>query len=101
MDCMSRVTVGERMLGGVRGKSAMSILLVTVMLSSLMVHLMPASHILEETPTRRDSGTVDYDLYFASAPGGHPTDGRITTERPESGGQEEESKELRWRKLWT
>ena len=69
----------------------MSILLVTVMLSSLMVHLMPASHVLEETPTRRDSGTVDYDLYFASAPGGHPTDGRITTERPESGGQEEES----------
>ena len=69
----------------------MSILLVTVMLTSLMVHLTPSHDSLEEIPNRMDSGTVSYDLYFASAPGGHPTDGRITTERPDSGGQEEES----------
>jgi hypothetical protein len=56
-----------------------------------MIHMIPTSQSLDEAPTRSDSGTVSYDLYFASAPGGHPTDGRITTERPDSGGQEEES----------
>ena len=91
MGCMSRVTVGERMLGVTRGKSTMAILLVAIMLSSLMVNLTPASQSLDESPVRSDSSTVSYDLYFASAPGGHPTDGRITTERPDSGGQEEES----------
>jgi len=69
----------------------MAILLVAVMLSSFMIHMIPTSQTLDEVPTRSDSGTVSYDLYFASAPGGHPTDGRITTERPDSGGQEEES----------
>ena len=91
MGCMSRVTVGERMLGGTRGKSTMAILLVTVMLSSFMLGLTPAAQSLDEAPTRNESSTVEYDLYFASAPGGHPTDGRITTARPDSGGQEEES----------
>jgi len=91
MGCMSRVTVGERMLGVTRGKSTMAILLVAIMLSSLMVNLTPAPQSLNELPVRSDSGSISYDLYFASAPGGHPTDGRITTERPDSGGQDEES----------
>ena len=91
MGCMSRVTVGERMLGVSRGKSRMAILLVAVMLSSFMIYMIPTPQSLDDAPPRNDSATVEYDLYFASAPGGHPTDGRITTERPDSGGQEEES----------
>ena len=87
---MSRVTVGERMLGVSRGKSTLAISLVLVMLSSLMLTFVPPVQ-LDEVPVRSESNTVNYDLYFASAPGGHPTDGRITTERPDSGGQEEES----------
>jgi hypothetical protein len=79
------------MLGVTRGKSTLAILLVAIMLSSLLVNLTPAPQSLDESAIRSDSGTVSYDLYFASAPGGHPTDGRITTERPDSGGQEEES----------
>ena len=69
----------------------MAILLVAIMLSSVMGNFVPTPIALEDEPVRRDSGTVSYDLYFASAPGGHPTDGRITTERPDSGGQDEES----------
>ena len=79
------------MLGMSRGKSMVAILLVAIMLSSVMGNFVPAPIALEEEPVRHDSGTVSYDLYFASAPGGHPTDGRITTERPDSGGQDEES----------
>ena len=79
------------MLGVSRGKSSMAILLVVVMLSSVLGNFVPAPTALEEKPIRHESDTVSYDLYFASAPGGHPTDGRITTERPDSGGQEEES----------
>ena len=79
------------MLGMTRGKSSVAILLVAVMLSSVMCNFVPAPIVLEDEPVRHNSGTVSYDLYFASAPGGHPTDGRITTERPDSGGQDEES----------
>ncbi len=79
------------MLSGSRGNNTAAILLVVVMLSSMFATLVPAPSLLEEAPIRSESGTVNYDLYFASAPGGHPTDGRITTERPDSGGQDEES----------
>ena len=79
------------MLGMSRSKSRVAILLVAIMLSSVMGNFVPTPIALEDEPVRRDSGTVSYDLYFASAPGGHPTDGRITTERPDSGGQDEES----------
>ena len=85
------VTVGDNVSSGFRGNNAVAILLVFVMLSSMFAALAPTPSSLEEAPIRSESGTVNYDLYFASAPGGHPTDGRITTERPDSGGQEEES----------
>ena len=80
------------MLGRTPSKTSLSLLLVAVMLTSLMLGLVPPPAELEEASDASEvSGTVSYDLYFASAPGGHPTDGRITTERPDSGGQEEES----------
>ena len=79
------------MLGVSRGKTALAILLVAIMLTSLSATMVPVPQSLDIEPIRNDSNTVSYDLYFASAPGGHPTDGRITTERPDSGGQEEES----------
>ena len=79
------------MLGVSRGKTAVAILLVTIMLTSLSATMVSVPPSLDIEPIRNDSNTVSYDLYFASAPGGHPTDGRITTERPDSGGQEEES----------
>ena len=82
------------MLGSFRMQTGVSILLVTLMLASTMTGLVPTSSApeeLSEAPIRSEAGaTVSYDLYFATAPGGHPTDGRITTERPDSGGQEEE-----------
>ncbi len=62
------------------------------MLISLLGGFAPPPSELQDLPTRGEvSGTVSYDLYFATAPGGHPHDGRITTERPDSGGQEEQS----------
>ncbi|SVC79839.1 uncharacterized protein METZ01_LOCUS332693, partial [marine metagenome] len=79
------------MLGVSRGKTALAFLLVAIMLTSFSANMVPAPQSLDTEPIRNDSSTVSYDLYFASAPGGHPTDGRITTERPDSGGQEEES----------
>jgi len=79
------------MLGVSRGKAALAILLVTLMLTSFAAYMVPVPQSLDIEPPRKESNTVSYDLYFASAPGGHPTDGRITTERPDSGGQEEES----------
>ncbi|MEC8926953.1 MAG: hypothetical protein VYB17_01675, partial [Candidatus Thermoplasmatota archaeon] len=79
------------MLGVSRGKAALAILLVTLMLTSFAAYMVPVPQSLDIEPLRKESNTVSYDLYFASAPGGHPTDGRITTERPDSGGQEEES----------
>ncbi|MCS5535918.1 MAG: hypothetical protein NZ802_08705, partial [Candidatus Poseidoniales archaeon] len=79
------------MLGVSRGKTAVAIILVVIMLTSLSATMVPVPQSLDIEPIRNDSNTVSYDLYFASAPGGHPTDGRITTERPDSGGQEEES----------
>ena len=79
------------MLGVSRGKTAVAIILVAIMLTSLSATMVPVPQSLDIEPIRNDSNTVSYDLYFASAPGGHPTDGRITTERPDSGGQEEES----------
>ena len=79
------------MLGASRGKTTVAILLVAVMLSSFGLNMVPTAQSLESEPVRSHTNTVSYDLYFASAPGGHPTDGRITTERPESGGQDEES----------
>ena len=79
------------MLGVSRGKTALAILLVAIMLTSISANMVPVPQSLDNEPIRNDSNTVSYDLYFASAPGGHPTDGRITTERPDSGGQEEES----------
>ena len=69
----------------------MAILLVAIMVSSLFIGAASPHSELQELPTRSNSSSVEYDLYFASAPGGHPTDGRITTERPDSGGQDEES----------
>ena len=79
------------MLGASRGKTTVAILLVAVMLSSFGLNIVPSAQSLESETVRSHTNTVSYDLYFASAPGGHPTDGRITTERPESGGQDEES----------
>jgi len=75
-------------------QTGVSILLVTLMLASTMTGMVPPSSApeeLSEAPIRSEAGgSVSYDLYFATAPGGHPTDGRITTEEPDSGGQEEE-----------
>ena len=88
---MYGVTVGEPVLGASRDNHSVAILLVAIMVGSLFVGAASPYSELKELPTRSNSSTVSYDLYFASAPGGHPTDGRITTERPDSGGQDEES----------
>ena len=85
------VTVGEPVVGASRDNHSVAILLVAIMVGSLFVGAASPYSELKELPTRSNSSTVSYDLYFASAPGGHPTDGRITTERPDSGGQDEES----------
>ena len=84
------VTVGEHVLGQSRGNHSVAILLVAVMVSSLFVGAATPHSELQELPTKSNSSSVEYTLYFASAPGGHPTDGRITTDRPDSN-QEEES----------
>ena len=51
----------------------------------------PPSELSETTSQRYSSNPVSYDLYFATAPGGHQTEGRMTTEMPDGGGQGEES----------
>ena len=84
------VTVGECMLGQSRGNHTVAIFLVAIMLASLFVGAASPHSELNELPTKSHSNGVEYTLYLASAPGGHPTDGRITTERPD-GSQEEES----------
>ena len=80
------------MVGFSPSKSGVSILLVAVMIASILTGLVQAPEELDdEALIQGAAATVRYDLYFADAPGGHPTDGRITTERPDSGGQEEDS----------
>ena len=87
-----RGTVGERMLDPSRSNFSTPIVLVSLMLISLLVGFAPPPSELQDAHSRGEvSGTVSYDLYFATAPGGHPHDGRVTTERPDSGGQEEQS----------
>ena len=92
MGQMLRPTVGERMLGSSRSNFTAPIFLVFVMLSALMAGLVPPPSELSDAPSQQYSSNFEsYDLYFATAPGGHPTDGRMTTEMPDGGGQKEES----------
>ncbi|GIS44243.1 MAG: hypothetical protein Ct9H90mP16_13130 [Candidatus Poseidoniales archaeon] len=82
------VTVGEPVLGASRDNHSVAILLVAswwLLVCRRCVPLIPNS----KNANGSNSSTVSYDLYFASAPGGPPTGGRITTERPDSGGQDE------------
>ncbi|MDP6906150.1 MAG: hypothetical protein QF440_01885 [Candidatus Thalassarchaeaceae archaeon] len=80
------------MLSQIRRGQLTPILLVGVLLTAIFSGYSPASQLMDDSSIRNDvSGTVSYDLYFATAPGGHPTDGRITTEMPDGGGQEESS----------
>ena len=65
------VTVGERMLGESRSNYSVAILLVAIMVSSLFIGAASPHSELQELPTRSNSSSVEYDLYFASAPGGH------------------------------
>ncbi len=79
------------MLGRIQSSRATSFALVVLLTLSVFAQIVPSPSVLEDVSDARESNNVAYDLYFASAPGGHPTDGRITTERPDSGGQDEES----------
>ncbi len=79
------------MLGRIQSSRATSFALVVILTLSVFAQIVPSPSVLEDVSDARESNNVAYDLYFASAPGGHPTDGRITTERPDSGGQDEES----------
>ena len=76
------------MLGRQSPSHGLPLLLVALMLSSLMVWQPPA---LADDASVMPAGanTEEYDLYFVSPPSGHSDEGLISTERPESGGQEE------------
>ena len=61
------VTVGEPVLGASRDNHSVAILLVAIMVGSLFVGAASPYSELKELPTRSNSSTVSYDLYFASA----------------------------------
>ncbi len=88
--------------GGVAGLSmsdnystarSLPLLLVGIMMFSSLVAIVPAptAELMDVEQRFDTAGQVNYKLYFASPSGGIPGDGLITSERPDGGGQEEQS----------
>lgn len=69
------------------------LLLVGILMFSTLATIVPApaEELMDVEQRLEAAGQVNYDLYFASPSGGIPGDGLITTERPDSGGQEDQS----------
>ena len=72
---------------------SLPLLLVSILMFSSLVAIVPApaAELMDVEQRLDTAGQVNYKLYFASPSSGIPGDGLITTERPDSGGQEDQS----------